>query len=57
MTDAYRTGIAQWRFGKVDRSREPGFFWAAVFLYAAVAVLLAAMSLALWWEAFAIWTG
>ncbi len=50
--DGYCTGTAQWRFGKVDRLREPGFFWTALFLYGAVALLLAAMAVALWWAAF-----
>jgi len=49
--DTYRTGIAGFRFGKVDRGREPGWFWTALFLYGAVALLLAAVAVGLWWAA------
>jgi len=48
LADAYRTGIAVWRFMKSDRSRDRIWFNLTVIVLGAFTVLSAALAFVLW---------
>lgn len=50
VADAYRSGVAQGRFGESDRTKEPTSFNSTVLTYGVFAVLCALMALGFLWD-------